>query len=242
MNLKIDHSSAMPLHAQVESLLRELIEMPQYQAGEFLPKEVDLANQLGISRNTLRQATNKLEYEGLIVRKKGFGTKVAEKSFTTQLNNWHSFTQEMNEKGIAFTNLQVTAGWVEPEEKIAAFFSIPPQTKVVKLSRLRGDENGPFVYFESYFHPRVGITPNEDFNQPLYELLEQKFKVVPVISREKIKARQAAKITANRLQIRKGEPILVRERFVSDPGDRPVEYNIGFYIAEKFTYSIEIRR
>jgi len=242
MNLKIDHSSAMPLHAQVESLLRELIEMPQYQAGEFLPKEVDLANQLGISRNTLRQATNKLEYEGLIVRKKGFGTKVAEKSFTTQLNNWHSFTQEMNEKGIAFTNLQVTAGWVEPEEKIAAFFSIPPQTKVVKLSRLRGDENGPFVYFESYFHPRVGITPNEDFNQPLYELLEQKFKVVPVISREKIKARLAAKITANRLQIRKGEPILVRERFVSDPGDRPVEYNIGFYIAEKFTYSIEIRR
>jgi len=113
---------------------------------------------------------------------------------------------------------------------------------LVKLSRLRGDENGPFVYFESYFHPRVGITPNEDFNQPLYELLEQKFKVVPVISREKIKARQAAKITANRLQIRKGEPILVRERFVSDPGDRPVEYNIGFYIAEKFTYSIEIRR
>jgi len=108
MNLKIDHSSAMPLHAQVESLLRELIELPQYQAGEFLPKEVDLANQLGISRNTLRQATNKLEYEGLIVRKKGFGTKVAEKSFTTQLNNWHSFTQEMNEKGIAFTNLQVT--------------------------------------------------------------------------------------------------------------------------------------
>jgi len=242
MNLKIDHSSAMPLHAQVESLLRELIELPQYQGGEFLPKEVDLANQLGISRNTLRQATNKLEYEGLIVRKKGFGTKVAEKSFTTQLNNWHSFTQEMNEKGIAFTNLQITAGWVEPEEKIAAFFSIPPQTKVVKLSRLRGDENGPFVYFESYFHPRVGITPNEDFNQPLYELLEQKFKVVPVISREKIKARQAAKITANRLQIRKGEPILVRERFVSDPGDRPVEYNIGFYIAEKFTYSIEIRR
>lgn len=242
MNLNIDHSSAMPLHAQVEALLRKLIELPQYQAGEFLPKEVDLANQLGISRNTLRQATNKLEYEGLIVRKKGFGTKVAEKSFTTQLNNWHSFTQEMNEKGIAFTNLQVKAEWVKAEEKITTFFSIPPQTKVVKLSRLRGDENGPFVYFKSYFHPRVGITPHEDFNQPLYELLEQKFKVVPVISREKIKARLSAKITANRLQIRKGEPILVRERFVSDPGDRPVEYNIGFYIAEKFTYSIEIRR
>lgn len=242
MNLRIDHSSAMPLHAQVEALLRELIELPQYQAGDFLPKEVDLARQLGISRSTLRQATNKLEYEGLIVRKKGFGTKVAEKSFSTQLNNWHSFTQEMNKKGIAFNNLKIVAEWVEPDEKIAAFFSIPLNTKVVKLSRLRGDENGPFVYFESYFHPRIGITPDEDFRQPLYELLEQKFTVLPVTSYEKIKARLATKITANRLQIKIGEPVLIRERFVSDPGDRPIEYNIGFYIAEKFTYTIEIRR
>ncbi|MCC5929024.1 MAG: GntR family transcriptional regulator [Cyclobacteriaceae bacterium] len=242
MQLKIDHSSPIPLHAQVEALLRELIELPQYQSGEFLPKEMDMANQLGISRNTLRQATNKLENEGLIVRKKGFGTKVAEKSFTTQLSYWHSFTQEMNEKGIAFTNYLVSAEWVRPEEKIATFFGIPADSKVVRLSRLRGDENGPFVYFESYFHPRIGIGPDENFNQPLYELLEQKFKVVPVISREKIKARLTTKTIADFLQIRKGEPLLIRERFVSDPGDRPIEYNIGFYIAEKFTYSIEIRR
>ncbi len=242
MVLKINHSSPLPLHAQVEQLLRELIELPQYQAGEFLPKEVDLARQLGISRNTLRQATNKLEYEGLIVRKKGYGTKVAEKSFTTHLNSWHSFTQEMNEKGIAFINYAINAEWIVPGEKITSFFDISLTQEVVKLSRLRGNENGPFVYFESYFHPRIGITPEDNFRQPLYELLEEKFKVVPTTSHEKIKARLASKITANRLQIKQGEPILIRERFVSDPGDRPVEYNIGFYIAEKFTYSIEIKK
>ena len=242
MNLKIDHASAMPLHAQVETLLRELIELPQYQAGEFLPKEVDLSRQLGISRNTLRQASNKLEYEGLIVRKKGYGTKVALKPFTTHLNSWHSFTQEMNQKGIAFRNFSIHAEWVEPTDKIALFFSIPQQTKVVKLSRLRGDENGPFVYFESYFHPRIGITPDEDFKKPLYQLLEEKFKIVPDTSLERIKARLATPITAERLRIKKGEPVLIRERFVSDPGDRPVEYNIGFYVAETFTYSIEIKR
>ncbi len=242
MVLKINHSSPLPLHAQVEQLLRELIELPQYQAGEFLPKEVDLARQLGISRNTLRQATNKLEYEGLIVRKKGYGTKVAEKSFTTHLNSWHSFTQEMNEKGIAFVNYAINAEWFVPGEKIASFFDIPLTEKVVKLSRLRGNESGPFVYFESYFHPRIGITPDDNFRQPLYELLEEKFKVVPATSHEKIKARLASRITADRLQIKQGEPILIRERFVSDPGDRPVEYNIGFYIAEKFTYSIEIKK
>ena len=242
MNFVINHSSPIPLHFQVEELLRKLIELPKYKAGEFLPVEVELAKKLGVSRNTIRQATNKLEYEGLIIRKKGYGTKVAEKTVTTQLDNWHSFTQEMNEKGIAFSNLLIKAEWTECNKKIAVFFNISEKTKIVKLTRLRGDENGPFVFFESYFHPRIGITPDEDFSLPLYELLEDKFKTQVNVSREKIQARLASKITSKRLKIKPGEPILIRERFVSGPGDKPVEYNIGFYIAEKFTYSIEIRR
>ncbi len=242
MNFVINHSSPVPLHFQVEELLRKLTELPKYKAGEFLPVEVELAKKLGVSRNTIRQATNKLEYEGLIIRKKGYGTKVAEKTVTTQLDNWHSFTQEMNEKGIAFSNLLIKAEWIECEKKNAVFFNIPEKTKIVKLSRLRGDEKGPFVFFESYFHPRIGITPDEDFSQPLYELLENKYKTQVNISREKIKARLASKITSKRLKIKPGEPVLIRERFVCGQGEKPVEYNVGFYIAEKFTYSIEIRR
>ncbi len=45
------------------------------------------------------------------------------------------------------------------------------------------------IYFESYFHPRTGITANEDFSKPLYELLEKKYNIHVIISREKIKAR-----------------------------------------------------
>ncbi len=242
MNFVINHSSPIPLHFQVEELLRKLIELPKYKAGEFLPVEVDLAKKLGVSRNTIRQATNKLEYEGLIVRKKGYGTKVAEKTVTTQLDNWHSFTQEMNEKGVAFSNLLIKAEWIDCNKKTALFFNIPVKTKVIKLSRLRGDENGPFVFFESYFHPRIGITPDEDFHQPLYKLLEDKYKTQVNVSREKIQARLASKITSKRLKIKPGEPVLIRERFVSGQGGKPVEYNVGYYIAEKFTYSIEIRR
>ncbi|MCY1722452.1 GntR family transcriptional regulator [Prolixibacteraceae bacterium Z1-6] len=242
MNFEIDHTSKIPLHYQVEELLRYMIELPEYQKGEFLPPENEMAKKLGVSRNTIRQATNKLEYEGLIVRKKGYGTKVAEKSFTTQLNSWHSFTQEMSEKGILFKNYLIQSEIVEAEEKIAGFFNVPVNTKVLRVTRLRGDDSGPFVYFESYLHPRMGVLENEDFSQPLYELLEAKYNTPVTVSREKIKARIASKITADRLHIKQGEPVLIRERFVSDPGNRPVEYNIGFYIAEKFTYSIEIRR
>jgi GntR family transcriptional regulator len=58
--------------------LRKLIESEEYKNGKFLPNEVDLSERLNISRNTLRQAINKLVFEGLLIRKKGVGTKVAQ--------------------------------------------------------------------------------------------------------------------------------------------------------------------
>ncbi len=242
MKLAIDHQSPVPLHAQVEGLFRKMIELREYQDGGFLPKEIDLARQLGISRNTLRQATNKLEYEGLLVRKKGVGSKVAKKTVTTHLEHWHSFTQEMNERGVQFKNFSLNTDWVAGDKKLASFFKIEEQTRVLRLSRIRGDDAGPFVYFESYFHPRIGLTGKEDFTRPLYEILENDFHVAPSLSKEKIKARLATSITAKRLSIAVGDPVLVRERLVYDPGDRPLEYNIGFYCADKFAYTIDIKR
>jgi GntR family transcriptional regulator len=242
MNLKIDHSSPLPLHAQVEQLLRELINDPKYQQGAFLPKEVDLAKLLGVSRNTIRQATNKLEYEGLLVRKKGVGTKVAEQTVSTQLDSWHSFTQEMTEQGIQLKNYEISCKYLPASANVAEFMGIQEGTEVVCLVRLRGNEEVPFVYFESYFHPRIGLTADEDFSIPLYDLLEKKYSTIANISRERLSARLASVITAERLKIKAGEPVLKRERRVFDPGNRPIEYNVGFYRADKFSYTIDIKR
>ncbi|WP_245706177.1 GntR family transcriptional regulator [Catalinimonas alkaloidigena] len=224
----------------MEELLRKLIEQPEYKNGAFLPKEIELSKLLGISRNTIRQAANKLEYEGLIHRKKGVGTKVASKEISTSLSEWHSFTQEMNSKGIPFKNLEIAVSWVKVEKKIANFLNIDPDTKVLKLSRLKGTEE-PMVYFESFFQPRIGLTGEEDFSRPLYEILELDYHSVPAISREEIRAGLAGPF-ANLLTIKKEDPILIRERFVSDPGRRPLEYNVGYYRNDMFAYTIEITR
>lgn len=240
MVLKINHKSKLPLHIQVEELLRKLIDQPEYQDGAFLPKEVELANRLGVSRNTIRQATNKLEYEGLLTRKKGVGTKVAQKHLSTSLNDWHSFTKEMSKRGIITSNLLLKLERVKADEKIAGFFNIPLHTEVCKLSKLKGVEGEPIVYFESYFHPRIILTKDDDLNRPLYQLLSEKFGIVVVKSSEHISALVAGPV-ANKLQVDTKSPVLFRERFVYDPGDRPVEYNIGFYRSDKFTYSIEIK-
>lgn len=242
MELFIDHQSKLPLHVQVEELLRKMISSSKFNNGVLLPKEMELANALGVSRSTIRQATNKLEYEGLLKRKKGVGTKVAqkEKPYSTELDHWYSFTQEMKERGIAVSNLLLKAGWVTPSEKLVQFFNIPAGKKVLKLSKLKGSEDGPIVYFESFFHPRIGLSPSDDFSIPLYTMLETKYSIRVARSDEHISA-TLANSHAARLHVPKESPILVRERFVYDPGDRPVEYNVGYYRSDKFTYSISIK-
>jgi GntR family transcriptional regulator len=242
-NPVIDHRSKLPLHVQVEDFLRKLIGMEKFRNGVFLPKEVELANRLGVSRNTIRQATNKLENEGLIVRKKGVGTRVADrKGLMTGLDHWYSFTQEMQEKGIVVTNLQLKVEWVTVSETIRNFFHLDADKKILKLSKLKGEGSGePMVYFESYFHPRIGVSEKDEFDRPLYPMLEEKYGVVVHRSAENISAR-AAGTMGRKLKVDGQFPVLFRERFVYDIGDRPVEYNIGYYRSDKFTYSIDIKK
>jgi len=239
--LRINHSSKIPLHAQVEDLLRELIASPKYQNGDFLPTEVELANRLGVSRNTVRQATNKLEYEGLLIRKKGLGTKVAPTQvMSTSLSNWQSFTKEMKSRGIDVANLSIELTTVKANAKLAAFFNIQPGTPLVRLSKLKGVGKSPIVFFDSYFHPRIELTKDDDLERPLYELLEEKYSIVVDKSNENISSCEAGDV-AKKLDVPRQAPILFRERFVYDPGGRPIEYGLGYYRSDKFTYSIEIK-
>src|SRR6478736_10486923 len=182
----IDHKSVLPLHLQVEEMLRKLIAQPEYQNGKLLPNEVHIAQKLGISRNTVRQAANKLVHERLLIRKKGVGTKVAKNNITTKLNKWTSFTHEMDEKGVVFKNYSIKVSYVVPDKEIRSLFNINATTKVIKLERLRGLNKGPVVYFISYFHPRIGLTIKEDFSKTLYEKLEKEHNVTVVVSKEGI--------------------------------------------------------
>jgi GntR family transcriptional regulator len=241
MKLQIDHQSKLPLHAQVEELMRKLIASVEFRSGAFLPKEVELANRLGVSRNTIRQATNKLEYEGLLVRKKGVGTKVSQKTMSTGLDHWYSFTQEMKERGINAVNLSLKAEFIPADRHLANFFNIDERREVLKLSKLKGSDGEPIVYFESYFHPRIGVTKDDDFSTPLYAMLEGKYGVTVVHSKEHIRAELAGPL-GKMLGIPATAPILLRERYVFDPGDRPIEYNLGYYRSDKFTYSIDIQK
>jgi DNA-binding GntR family transcriptional regulator len=105
--LRLDPRSALPLHAQAEQVVRELIQRPAYRAGGLLPYEVSLSRSLGISRNTLRAAIGRLVTEGRLERKAGIGTRVLEPRINSGVGAWHSFTREMAAKGIKVDTLSV---------------------------------------------------------------------------------------------------------------------------------------
>ncbi|MDR1501217.1 MAG: GntR family transcriptional regulator [Prevotella sp.] len=242
MRLKIDHSSNTPLHKQAEELLRGLIGKAEYKDGKYLPTEVELSKQLNISRNTLRQAINTLVFEGLLVRKKGAGTRVAEKKVMSGASNWLSFSQEMNILGIKIQNFELQIFRKEASLEAAKFFNISSETKIMKLVRLRGKKDLPFVYFISEFSPNIPISASENFNRPLYDILEKDYDVIAEISKEEISAVLADDFLASKLEVKIGEPILVRKRYVYDINNNPIEYNVGYYRADSFTYTIESRR
>lgn len=63
-------------HRILYEWLRMRIESGEYQTGQQIPTELELAEQFGYSRQTIRQAISTLEKEGLVQRIRGRGTFV----------------------------------------------------------------------------------------------------------------------------------------------------------------------
>lgn len=233
-----------PLHVIAEEAIKAMISEEEYQKGKLLPSEMVLAERLNISRNTLRQAINKLVFEGTLSRKRGYGTWVSKKTVTSGVKNWMSFSQEMSQLGIKVKNYELHISTEVPPADVLIFFDIEDSKHAycLKLERVRGHEDFPFVVFESWFNPEIKISGDDNFNMPLYELLESKYGVVVHTSVEEISAQLAGNRLAAKLRMSESDPILKRKRFVYDKNGLPVEYNIGYYNANSFKYTITAER
>jgi GntR family transcriptional regulator len=240
--LSLDHQSSVPLRAQVEEVLRELARRPKYQNGALLPDELTLAAKLGISRGTLRSGISKLVFEGLLERKAGVGTRVAERHVESGIRAWRSFSREMASKGIRVENYRVLYRQVQASEAAARALHTRPEAKVWCLERVRGWDGKPVLNTTSWFHPRLGLSGTEKFNGPLYEVLEKATGVRPHHAREEFLAVSADARTSRTLQVPAGTPLLLRRHTVMDAENRPFEYAEVRYVSSRFELTLEMRR
>ena len=98
--------SDIPLYTQLVGIIKRNISTGVMQVGDLMPSEAELCRALGISRNTVRQAIGELEDEGLVVRKRGRGTFVADPA-TNPRGVRYSFTTEINSLGKTPSNTLV---------------------------------------------------------------------------------------------------------------------------------------
>jgi GntR family transcriptional regulator len=67
----------MPLYAQAEKILEDLLVHRRYRVGDRIPPEVELVRSLGVSRATIRAGVGRLVDRGLLIRRQGSGTFLA---------------------------------------------------------------------------------------------------------------------------------------------------------------------
>ncbi len=243
--MRIDHGSPVPLHAQVESMLRELLRQRKYQQGELLPPEAGIAEQLGISRNTVRAAISRLVQEGILERKAGRGTRYVNQPLRTSLKNWPSFTREMKQRGIEVVVFSLNVELLTPSPEIVGALRLSKTEgngRVLKMERVRGYNGIPAVHSISWFHPRAALQVNDDFSRPLYQLIHDKSGLVVESSEEEISAAVADRDFAERLCCNVGDAVLVRKRIVRTKDKKEIEYNLNHYRADRFTYGLTIQK
>ncbi len=77
LKLNIKRGSGLPIYLQIKEEIQRLIKEEEFLPGEKLPTERELAEALGLSRNTVSNAYKELEDEGIVITQQGRGTFVA---------------------------------------------------------------------------------------------------------------------------------------------------------------------
>src|SRR4051812_40621958 len=93
-------SGPTPLWFQIAERLRAAIDRGEFAVGERLPSEAELYREFGVSRTTARAALDRLENDGLIVRKSGKGSIVVPSRVDQPLKALTGFGEDMRERGL----------------------------------------------------------------------------------------------------------------------------------------------
>ena len=164
LNAKLSLDSDISLYAQLVGIIKRNISTGVLAVGDLLPSEAELCRALNISRNTVRQAIGELEDEGLVVRKRGRGTFVADPS-SHRRGVRYSFTTEVSSMGKEPSSTLVDFEVTTPPAIVCEKMELREGTPVYCFTRIRNVDGEPLIlemvqthsFYSLLYH--VGITP-----------------------------------------------------------------------------------
>jgi DNA-binding GntR family transcriptional regulator len=236
-SITVDRYSPVPMYYQVAQQLEHAIETGELPPGTRLDGELALADQLGVSRPTLRRAIEYLVDRGYLVRRRAVGTQVV-----------HPKVRRPVELTSLYDDL--TASRKNPRTKVLSLEAVPASDRVahalgledgvdvLALERLRYADGQPLAIMRNWL-PKgvVELDAGRLERAGLYQLMRAAGITLHLAS-QTIGARGASAAEAKLLQAHKGEPLLTMERTTYNEKGQPVELAEHIYRASLYSFEI----
>lgn len=233
-DLAVDETSPVPVYYQVYEALRD--KLSAAAPGSKLPTERTLAHALGISRATLRQALTRLERDGLLVRRQGNGTFVAEPRVEHDMRALRGFTSEFVARGKRVRSRVLELRTVPAPARLRSVLAVGPERDaLIELRRVRSLDGVP-MSIETVWLSRqrcAALLDRDLDNGSLYAALHD-IGVVPVTGHETLTATVLDDYEAVHLEQHPGAPAMLIERTTYDADGDCVEVVRTLLRADRF--------
>lgn len=217
--------------------LRELIESGELKVGDVLPSERKLIEITGTSRVTIRKALDQLIAEGLLFRRHGAGTFIAER-IEQSGEELTGFSADAEHRGESPTSIWLVRTVALPTEDEARHLQIGAGDEVARLGRVRLSDNEPLA-IEHAVVPAKFLPNPGDIATSLYDLLRTHGHS-PVSGSQKIRASLATPTEAGLLSISENSEILRIERSTYLSDGTPIEFTRSAYRGDRYTFVSEL--
>lgn len=227
VNAKLDRSSPVPLYHQLKEILRTQIENGVWKTGELIPNENQLAEDYGLSRGTVREAMDDLVREGMLNRQRGRGTFVASPKLEQGILSLYSVHEYTKQTGHTPSSNIIDFVIENANKKIAEHLSLPLESPIYKLTRVRLVDGEP-IMFDRVYIP-AGEIPNlqeKDLTKTsLYEILANDYGVVLGKAMQTFEPVLIDQYESKLLKVDKGAPALLIERITHRSNGSPIVYS-----------------
>ncbi len=217
---------------QVKTHLINYINQSRLTLGDRLPSEAAMAKELGVSRNTIREAYISLENEGVIVRRHGIGTFIARSPvIKDSLNDFLTFSQIIKAAGYTPNFQTLSIAHIDAPLEVYEIFAIPPSEQLLHIKRLVLADHKPTVYLDDYFAP---IANKADLNWDAFDghmvkFLASSFNTSLQQMHSRISAAALSGEIAHHLQLEEGHPVVSVQSTIYAVDNQPLTYSKIFF-------------
>ncbi len=241
--------SFSPLYQQIKALLVQGLQAGEWQPGQAIPSETELAARFRVSQGTVRKAIDEMAADNLLVRRQGKGTFVATHAEQRTQYRFLRLVPDNPTRAPLARRLLDCRRQRAPAD-VARLLDLRSGEAALQLRRLllapdeAGGEPRPIVFDDLWLPGAAfkGLTLErlEAWRGPMYRLFEAEFAVHMVRAEEKLRAVAASADDAALLGVAPGTPLLSVERLSYTWGDKPVELRRGLYLTTAHHYRNEL--